>query len=273
MSEVYRKRGRVVRYENGTLVRVVECGIAVETGDLFECHPERSEGPAALADDRVLAIADQLKHLPLERLIIQEGLADHECGDVRWSEESRRIHISLVKDKFRVLLDLGSFDFGDVHRVAAALERAESTEREAPKNLRLAPNVTAAILPHLRTSIQSAGGLDGKGQPIIEARGHWPNWYRPSYRVRPTRMPLNLRADCEVTEIDASLPIAVALLAPIERHVAHVLIDDGTRVYPARPRITSLRAAAPPRTWYPYGGGAWGAESLAGLHDDQRAER
>ena len=37
---IYRKCGNVVRWENGTLVRVAERGIAIEEGELFECRPD-----------------------------------------------------------------------------------------------------------------------------------------------------------------------------------------------------------------------------------------
>jgi hypothetical protein len=262
VSEIYRKRGRVVRWEHGTLVRVIEAGIAIEDGESFECRPELMDALPVWSSG-VVEVARQLAALSLERLVISEGRAEHECNGVQWHDETRRVHASLVKGHLRALVDLASFDLDDVHRIADVLARAALNERRAPSRLRLAPNVTAALLPHLHTSIQMEGGMDGKGRPIVEARGEWPNWYRPSYRVRPVRMPLNLRADCEVESIDASLPLAVALLAPIEDQVLRVLVDDGARVFPATARVTALRAAAPPRTWYPYGGGAWGAESLA----------
>ncbi|MEA2489828.1 MAG: hypothetical protein QOH21_1620, partial [Acidobacteriota bacterium] len=32
---MYRKRGRVVRWENGTVVRAIESGLAIEDGEVF----------------------------------------------------------------------------------------------------------------------------------------------------------------------------------------------------------------------------------------------
>ena len=39
MSEVYRKFGRTLRYENGTVVRVDEAGEAIEDAQAFTCRP------------------------------------------------------------------------------------------------------------------------------------------------------------------------------------------------------------------------------------------
>jgi hypothetical protein len=110
--------------------------------------------------------------------------------------------------------------------------------------------------------VQTAGGVDGYGNPIVEADGNWPNVYRPSYRVRPVRMPLNLRIECDRTAIDETAPRAIALLAPLDGTTLRVLIRDGDRVYPATVRVTRVRAVARERTWYPYGGGSFGAEMM-----------
>ena len=61
MREVYRKRGSVVRWENGTLVRVTESGVAIEEDGVFTCHPERREGPPAFEDTRVIEVARKPK--------------------------------------------------------------------------------------------------------------------------------------------------------------------------------------------------------------------
>jgi hypothetical protein len=156
-----------------------------------------------------------------------------------------------------------------VATIAEALTRLDEEERDAPPRLRLAPNVTAALIPSLIglappnvRLIQTAGGIDGRGNAIEEATANWPNWYRPSYRVRPVRMPLNVRIECDVTEIEDARPIAVALLAPVRGLSFRVLIDDGRTAYPATVRVTRIDAVANARTWYPYGGGSFGAEMM-----------
>jgi hypothetical protein len=273
---IYRKRGSVVRWENGTLVRVAERGVAVEEGELFECRPDDDGEVPQVDESRVIeavhAVCAAAGDVAIERLIVVEGVAEHECDrqpSVRtWTEHAQRIHLSLMKGRIRALLDLGSFDTTDVAHVAAVLARAEEGEREAPPRLRLGPNVVAALLPTLVgiappnvRLVQTAGGIDGYGEPIVGASGPWPNAWRPSYRVRPMRMPMQLRLECDVTEIERDRPVAVALLAPVSS-VLRVLIEDGQRAYPSAVRLTRIDAVSDQRTWYPYAGGSFGAEMM-----------
>jgi hypothetical protein len=270
---IYRKSGSVVRWENGTLVRVTERGIAIEDGELFECRPEPGEAlplldPASVLD-AVRAVQLAAGSIDIERLIVSDGIAEHQYGDRRWNERTRRIHLSLLRGRTRALVDLGTFETEGVARVAEALSRLDEEERDAPPRLRLAPNVTAAVLPSLVgiappnvRLLQTAGGIDGRGEEIVEAASGWPNSYRPSYRVRPLRMPLHLRLECDVTTIERDRPVAVALLAPVDRLTLRVLVDDGRRSFPATVRVTRIDAVASERIWYPYGGGSFGAEMM-----------
>ncbi|HEY0157045.1 MAG TPA: hypothetical protein VGF28_07095 [Thermoanaerobaculia bacterium] len=254
---IYRKRGAVARWEHGTLIRVTESGVAIEEGDLFTCHPEGGE--------EALAVPPPPKpDIEAERVIVSRGIAHHQSGDRAWSEETRRFHAALVHGRLRALVD----DEADVGPVAEALRRA-GAEREAPSRLRLAPGVTAALVPSLAgiappnvRLLQTAGGVDGYGNEIVEAEGEWPNWYRPSYRVRPVRMPHNLRLECDVTEIDERRPRAIALLAPVEGLTLRVLVEEGARVYPCTVRVTHIDAVSNERRWYPYGAGSFGAEMM-----------
>ena len=196
---------------------------------------------------------------PYERVVVTRGYAEHEYGEKQWSEHTRRFHASLVHGRLRAIVD----HVEDLEPIAEALSRTEANEREAPKHLRLAPNVAAALIPALPGIVQTEGGLDGYGDPIVESRGEpWPNFYRPSYRVRPVRMPLNVRLEHERTAIDGDLPVAVALLAFPAGNTARVLIVDGPRVYPSFVVVTRVEAVADTRTWYPYGGGSFGAEMM-----------
>ncbi|HYC60780.1 MAG TPA: hypothetical protein VEK79_14555 [Thermoanaerobaculia bacterium] len=277
---IYSKRGSVVRWENGALVRVKESGVAHERGELFECHPDlerRALSPSDVDASRLVevvrAVRELAREVTIERLIVIEGTAEHEYGDHQWSDHTQRIHLSLIRARKRALLDLASFDLRDVEKVAAALARTDGVEREAPRRLRLAPNVTAALLPSLVAIappnvrlVQTAGGVDGYGAPVIESAGPWPNAYRPSYRVRPVRMPLRLRIECDVTDIERDRPTAIALTAPISmmdaQLLARVLIDDGQRVFPSTVRIARIDAVSAPAALYPYGGGSFGAEMM-----------
>ncbi len=282
---IYRKQGIVERWENGTHIEVRESGIAIESDDLFECKPESSSGrPLAgrTAGSLPAVVAEIRSMIPngvtVERLILSRGIAHHEYGEMQWQEETERVHASLMRGEVRVLVDLGAFPAGqrphEIESIANALSRLDEREQQQPARLRLARNVTAALIPLLIDLappnvrlVQTAGGIDGRGNPIVEAAGDWPNWYRPSYRTRPVRMPLNVRMECGVTEIERERPIAVALLASVRDAASRglslrVLVDDGEEAWPATVRVARIDAVAAERTWYPYGGGSFGAEMM-----------
>ncbi|MDQ3281755.1 MAG: hypothetical protein M3Q69_10110 [Acidobacteriota bacterium] len=265
---IYRKRGVVVRYENGTRIAVRECGIAREEGELFACEPDRDDAPPLEVPEFEPPQFALPATVAIERSLFMHGVAEHQYGETRWREETRRLHLSLTRDRMRVLIDQGPFDRDEIERIATALANAES-EREPPPRLRLAPNVAAALLPSLAgiapsnvRLVQTAGGFDGYGNAIVEAEREWPNWYRPSYRVRPVRMPLNLRLECDVTTIDEDRPIAIALLAPVAGLAMRVLVEDGAHVYPSTVRVTRIDAVAREWRWYPYGAGSFGAAMM-----------
>ncbi len=278
MMQVYRKFGRTVRYENGTLLRVEEAGEAVESGQTFRCRPiggaSRFSGASNTeAVENVVREIESMILAPLaiERLVVSEGIAVHEFGGRRWQETRRRVHLAMARPPLRAIVDLGDFEVAEVRGIAVALSKA-GPEREAPARIRLAPNVTAALLPSLIgvpppnvQLSQSAGGLDGKGQPVEACeltRPPWPNWYRPSYRSRPVRMPFHVRALCSVTAIDEDLPRAVALLAPPDGLTLRVLCVRKSEAFPASVHVARIDAAGPAVRWYPYGAGSFGSEMM-----------
>lgn len=283
---IYRKRGSVARWENGIAIAVTESVVAVEQGDLFECYPDhQTQQPPPL--EKVSAIAHEItasvgRDVTIERLIVMEGSAEHEIGDRNWADRSRRIHLSLVRDRFRALINLGSWSLDEISSVAKALARV-TEERSPPARMCLARGVTAAVLPMLAGTtppnvalVQTGGGLDGNGGTIEEVpieREPWPNWYRPSYRLRPVRMPLNLRLECDITDIDSDAPRAIALLAPASSVVLRLLVVDGDFAYPVTARIDQIESVGSERVWYPYGAGSFGAEMmlLSAAHSTGRA--
>lgn len=206
-----------------------------------------------------------------ERLVVAHGFAEHEINGVTWSDETRRVHLAITSHGERALIDRADFDLGDITRIAKAMRRI-SGEREAPKRLRLAESVTAALLPHLVgrtppnvTLHQTVGGYDGYGNEIVEMpidQPPWPNAFRPSYRIRPQRMPMNLRLECDNDDVDRNAPEAIALLAPIHRTTLRVLIVSGKAAYPATITVMKIHAVATNRVWYPYAGGAFGSEIM-----------
>ncbi|HVS32614.1 MAG TPA: hypothetical protein VMS98_14310 [Thermoanaerobaculia bacterium] len=277
MREVYRKRGRSVRWEHGHLITVTESGQAIEEGQVFSAKPLRDAPPGMAAPHQagegVESVVDQIQTvvrspLSIERLVVSEGSADHELGGMFWTETTRRVHLSMTFQRYRALIDLGDFEIDEIERVAGVLPRV-SGERAAPDRVVLESAVTAALVPHLIgiappnvTLLQTAGGLDGKGRVIEESvlRGPpFPNWYRPSYRVRPQLVPLNVRARCSVTGIEPSLARAVALLAPPHGLSLRVLVVEGSDVYAATVHVDRIDAIAPPGRWYPYAAGSFGA--------------
>ena len=278
MSEVYRKFGRSLRYENGTIVRSDEAGEAIEDAQTFSCRPiahnvELPPIDTGAIDDAVSEIKSIVRPpLNIERLIVSEGIAEHQFGDRRWRETTRRVHLAITFRTMRALIDLGDFDLTDVRLISGALSRAVPAEARTytEARIRLAPNVAAALLPALVgiappniQLMQSAGGFDGKGA-TIEACDVFsaPNWYRPSYRVRPVHAPFSLRASCDVTQIDEDLPRAIALLAPIERLTMSVLCVRGADVFPATVRVARIDAVSTTVRRYPYGAGSFGAEMM-----------
>jgi hypothetical protein len=278
MREVYRKWGSVVRYENGVTIRVEEAGEATEVDGVFVARPMPREAQTGVSvphkttplSDAGFDVAQTLLSVQpctIERLIITAGVSRHETNGVTWTEESQRVHLSLVRDQLRMLIDLASFDIDAIRSAAGALARAGHA-REPPHRIRLAPSVAAALLPSLIGEIaieQHGGGFDGKGQ-VIETRAVTadppPNWYRPSYAIRPRRAWHNLRA-LPFGTIDKSAPMAVALLGPVTGTTLDVLCVDGNEVFPIA--LDAQRIAAVSReepVWYPYAAGSFGAEMM-----------
>jgi hypothetical protein len=276
MNEVYRKWGRVVRYENGMTIQVEEAGEATDDGTVFRAAPlgsrlELPEPGAADVDRTSIRMRERcrtdVRSTSIERLIVSTGVARHETNGVAWMEESQHVHLSLARAPLRVLIDLASFDIEIVGTIAGALARVGGA-RGAPSRVRLAPNVAAALLPSLIGEValeQRGGGFDGKGQSI-ETRAvtadQPPNWFRPSYSVRPCRAWLNLRA-LPFGTIDRSVPRAIALLAPVVGTTLHVLCVDGDDVFPTTldaARVSAVSPDAPIR--YPYETGSFGVEMM-----------
>jgi hypothetical protein len=274
---MYRKFGRAVRYESGLIVRSDEAGEATDDGESFACYPiahsvDLPQIDAAPLEHTVREIDSlALPPLMIERLVVSEGIAEHQFGDRRWRETTRRVHVSIACRTIRALIDLGDFDLDDVRAIAEALPSARD-ERHAPPRIRLGSNVAAALLPSLVGVAppnvqlwQSTGGFDGNGEPIDEHQivaPPWPNVYRPSYRSRPVRAPFHLRATCDVTTIEDDLPRAIALLAPPDGLILRVLCVDGDEVFPTTVRVARIDAIGTAARWYPYGAGSFGSAMM-----------
>ena len=272
MDGHYRKRGSIVRYENGALVLAREEGEAFVEGERFRCAPFDADPLPQIDPAEVRRVVRGIQEavrapLSIERLLVIDGIAEHRTAARTWSDVSRRVHLSIAHDAHRVLIDEGDFDFvlGDI---AEALLRIGS-ERPCPPRIRVAARVMAALTPSLLTTVppnleieQVAGGYDGVGDPVIRSVApDWPNVYRPSYRVRPRRAPMNVAVRCAVTEIEEGLPRAVALLAPVNGLTLRILCVDGAAVFPATARAARVDTVTPAARWFPFDGGVWAGEA------------
>ncbi|MGZ4811058.1 MAG: hypothetical protein ACXV7D_17165 [Thermoanaerobaculia bacterium] len=282
MKERYRKWGRVVRFERDSVISVEEAGEAVEDGQSFTVRPLREEVTLPVPAADVEAFGREVAALVpfgirIERMIVSTGIAEHEFGGERWRETSARMHLALVEParQLRATLELGGellidLPLADVRVLASALLRAGGRVKH-PRHLVVAPSLAASLLPALLgvdgiTLMQTAGDRDGKGarisEQIISTTDAFPNWFRPSYRIRPVRMPFHLCALSSATEIDPLFPRAVAILRVLDRLRFDVLCDDGSSVFEAPITIDRVRAVGAPAAWYPYGAGAFGSEML-----------
>ncbi|MEA2568167.1 MAG: hypothetical protein QOI24_168 [Acidobacteriota bacterium] len=259
MTEHYQKRGAVIRREGSVLLRISEAGEAIDDGATFIVRPIDSAPIDAPNADAVINVADQLAQLNPERLIVSEGIAHHVCDGREWREESRRVHVALTHERMRVIIDHADLEqLDDISRVAHAL-RAVRNERAAGR-VRLAPSVTAALLPSLLDKVdveQRSATHDGRGLPVTQraAAAPHPNVFRPTYRQRPIAMPFNLRAKPFGVMEDAPLAIAIV-------NGSQLLCVDGSDVFLMPLRIDDIRAVGEPQRWYPYAAGSFGAEML-----------
>lgn len=246
---IYRKWGRVVRWENGVVVRVEEAGEAIEENGVFDAHPiaERVPLPDVECGGHAAGLRD------VERLILSEGVAVHECDGVRWSDRTRRMHVSLAHAPHRATLDLADFDFDLLRRIDLRDVEARQFDR-----IRLAPHVFASLLPSLDIAKeQMPSPHDGRGRPVERRRveGDPPNVYRPSYRIPPIPAWFNVRA-IPFGTIDRNAPVAIARLDD-----GLLVIDDG-RAFHARVDRIEVTAVGEAERWYPYAAGAFGADAM-----------
>ena len=269
MSEIYRKWGRSVRREGQHLVMVDEAGEAIESDGVFRTRALGDDvdlaAPAAgEVEEAAREISAMIEPpLTIERLLVSAGSVRHQCDDRTWSETTRRVHVSVARGSIRAIFDLAEFRFDTLRNGIAALARIEK-ERKAPKAIRLAEHIGAAVLAFAPIAkLQSAAAHDGRGEPIPEhLAAHEPtNWFRPSYRIRPRRAWFHLRV-VPFGFVDGDLPEAIALLAPVSRRELRVLCVDRRNVYPATIPMRPILAARPTPAWYPYGAGAFGAELM-----------
>ena len=267
MTERYRKWGRTVRFERDSVVHATERGEAIEDGARFHARPLNDDIEIPDVAEDVEAFAKKIRSLidvQIERLIVTAGVTEHDFEGIRWRETSARVHIDINNGHQRTKLDLGGNTLADIRlddvRISARALAHVSGQREQPESCVIAPHVSAVLLPIMGLKLmQTSRGRDGKGAEIEELvldHPPFPNWFRPSYRVRPVRMPFHMRVD-DFGTIPANAPRIVALLS-----AGQVLCDDGASVFAMTIRIDQVKAAGPPAGWYPHLAGTFGHEIL-----------
>jgi len=249
----YRKWGRVVRWENGVVVRVYEAGEAIE-GEVFEARPiDHSVTPSASLPELPLEMLRSAQDdEQVERLVAIEGIAVHDCDGIRWTERTRRLHASLARAPLRATIDLADFDFDLVRRI----DLHDVEERHFDR-VRIAPHVFASFVASLDIEReQMPAEHDGRGRPVERRRvdGDPPNVFLPSYRIPPIAAWLNLRA-IPFGAIDREIPEAIARLDD------GLLVDDGGRRFHVVLHDFTVEAVGESERWYPYAAGAFGAEA------------
>lgn len=296
---IYRKSGSTVRLERTrgirTLLHLQERGLAEEAGRSFRCSSSSDgEPPPPASDAAVLEIdaAIAQAQLPIERLTIVAGNARHEYDSRIWTESQVRIHASLARGEHRATMELGGSEWRPeltevLVQAGDALGRCNGLK--ARGSVRLAPAVAAqlwpeivlstigsrgAALPMLSQSIHPDFAFDAYGrkiEPFVLSDGsstsppeRWPNFYRPSYRSRPSRAAFHLRATLPPSA-DACDHEGVALLAPVSVHqqrlYASVLCRDGS-IAMVDAKLEDLRSGGGPEMWLPTGAGTWSGEVL-----------
>lgn len=274
MMETYRKWGRVARWEHGVLIHVEEAGQSYDSQEHFRAAPlDPRDPPDTLPDpdsDAVVRAASAIAELieppmAIERMILSDGVALHQCGSNQWQERTQRLHLSLARPPYRLLIDRAGLEI-DVRLVAAFAAMIPRSE-EPLERLVLAPPVTAAYLstrPAALAMHQAPGGRDGKGKPVLQVAVTGekpPNWYRPGYRVRPIRSWFHLRVS-PFGVMDETVPRAVALLSSPSGGRIHVLCVKEGRATPRWITPGRILAAGAASEWYPYGAGCWGSDML-----------
>jgi len=273
MREIYRKFGRVIRRENAVLVRADESGEAIEEGGTFSSAPIDDQCPLPeVSADAVNAAAGAIRDVvkppvTIERLIVSEGAAFHEFQDRRWSDAARRIHVAMARPPYRALIDVAGFSTALIARVADALSCVDG-ERTLQR-VRIAANVGASLLPSMIGQIamqQWAAPHDGKGawvENVEVTSGAAPNWFRPSYRSRPSRAWFHLRAEPK-GEIDPDVAEAIAVLTgvPVAPPALRLLCLHRGAAFTAVVEPARLVAVHPTADWYPYAAGCFGAEMM-----------
>jgi hypothetical protein len=292
-----------------TAFRIEESGIAVLEKQHFRCFP--AEDTAEISPpphEELEAVVESVQlmvrgPLTIERLVAISGLSAHEfrAGQEhnRWNETAARLHVSVAHrgKGLRLLLDIGSskppdLDFSEFSEPLEALNAiAPALKPTRCSTLRLRPAVAAALWPALMENQPAGQALDfvqktseimpfdGKGRHVVEGSlsrfrrsAEWPNFFRPSYRVRPLRAPLGIDLHLPHKSTANEVFDALALLAPCRTSDDSIRADllcrdpqgrsfAATAVMKSETWKAAIAGTGEQARWYPFSGGSFGRET------------
>ncbi|HVT04909.1 MAG TPA: hypothetical protein VHL58_16210 [Thermoanaerobaculia bacterium] len=225
-GERYEKWGATLQRQKTrsgeSILRLDEHGLALTSGSSFESQSldgDPSKVDCSMTLPIIEALDDPDLRSCIERFTLTRGAALHrlqvEDGDRYWPTTHERLHISLVHHGHRVELNLSCEDHSEIssliRHTARALTAAKplGTGRIATASLMpavaaqfwrvLVFSPAAAVLSQhalrLQQKPRQEGELDGNGAAVkvmdVVENPSW-NVYRPSYRNRAVRLPLNV---------------------------------------------------------------------------------
>ncbi|MEO8217884.1 MAG: hypothetical protein ABI718_12455 [Acidobacteriota bacterium] len=294
-------------------IELSEHGFALEDDGLFSCGSLESDS-AIVEPDRSAAVAIAAAvsaplppNVLVERRVVVSGSAQHAiesdepiCQSRTWTENFVRVHLSLMnrRHRLRSMIDLGAgapsqIPLEHVPRIARAMADWNGEHRSTPGgvSVTLPPDISAALLVHLAVfpSLRSGLGLTQSNHNVFRFDGYGtlieehplsddfpPNFFRPSFRSRPTRVWFHIDTVAENSNLGAWDYRAEALLGPIRSGNGRIALGLLCRALDeavfaveidldADGWLRAISGTSSERTWFPFAAGSWGRTLLVRL--------
>ena len=289
MTERYEKRGSAIRLEmsrgDAVIVTVNEQGVAENDGGSFASRslapPEDPEQSVSL---EIESLARTLAQSPrIERASVSSGISTHrvvdERGERQWKTRDALAHISLrtpFGPPIEATID-GAHFLDWFHEIDVLLSRARrlrAATRAAALHFVLDPLAAAQLWahvarsPHVESSLQQCARTiherDGAGDEIDEgpgSAGRRRNVFRPSYRYRPLRVPLNLKRLPFGTAVESDVRIvSFESLSGDSSIRGHAFVVDRGLLSFAEVHLdpAAIDFVGDTQLWFPIDAGVWG---------------